>query len=240
MKSDDEVRKILEDELKKNDQYHEMMARRRDDYYYGIEERYGPELHEAKLKLKKITEETKSPKDVLYKIFEFPDEYKHICSQYIMWFGEFLKNIGIEANVSTEHKNGQTTLLVEPEKNPELLLQIERYFYQYIGLPSIKLLPPAPNLTQEEMYAYQSAIMQVQHLNTQIQMKDAVIASQNITNFSLISKIKQKEELPLLVESLQEDKKYELFNGAVKIPAIQKFGKNGNIEFDLCKIFNKK
>jgi hypothetical protein len=181
----------------------------------------------------------KSNGNTFTKIFNFPDEYENICSQYLMWFGEFLKNLGIKANVRTEPNNGQTALIVSPNESDELLIKIEQLFYQYIQLPYVELLPPQNELTPNEMHAYQSALMQVQHLNTQIQLKDSIIASYQATNTSLQAQLQQQVNQPLLIDSLKDEKKYEFFNGALKIPAKQTLGKNGKIEIDISKIFSK-
>ena len=177
-----------------------------------------------------LTEKTRD--DVFIKVFEFPPEYKNICSQYLIWFGEFLQNLGIDANVSTNHSKNQTQLIVSPNECPELISDIEKLFYQYLSLPYAELLPPEPNSSQSEMLSFQSLTMQVQHLQTQIQMKDAVISSYQITNKALSD---QNSEL-LLINSLKSDEKAEFFNGFLKVSRIQKIGKNGNVEVDLSPI----
>ncbi|NQY65018.1 MAG: hypothetical protein HRT38_15065 [Alteromonadaceae bacterium] len=191
-------------------------------------------LDETTIQLNKTNSE-----NVFIKLFNFPSGYENICSQYLMWFGEFLKNLGINANVSTEQTYGQTALIINPEKNNELLIKIEHLFYQYLQLPYVEILPPEKSLTQQEMHAYHTTIMQVQHLATQIQMKDSVIASYQASNTSLMAQLKPQSDQPLLMESLKDEKKYEFFNGAIKIPAKQHFGKNKNITFDMSKLFSK-
>lgn len=184
-----------------------------------------------------------SKDDVFIKIFEFPAEYKNICSQYLIWFGEFLQNLGIDANVSTNQNKNQTQLIVSPNECPELLTEIEKLFYQYLSLPYAELLPPESNLTPQELHAYQAVKMQLQHLQTQVQMKDSVIASYQATNTNLMNKISEKDSELMLINSLKEDNKFEVFGGILKINKVQSFGKNGNFSVDLPKIYrllNKK
>jgi len=178
-----------------------------------------------------------SKDDVFIKIFEFPAEYKNICSQYLIWFGEFLQNLGLDANVSTEQSKNQTQLIVSPNECPELLTEIEKLFYQYLSLPYAELLPPESNLTPQELHAYQAVKMQVQHLQTQVQMKDSVIASYQATNTNLINKISEKDSELMLINSLKEDNKFEVFGGILKVNKVQKFGKNDNASIDLFKIY---
>lgn len=178
--------------------------------------------------------------DVFTKLFNFPSEYQNICSQYLSWFGEFLKNLGINASVSTEQTNEQTILIVAPDDNYELLDQIEKLFYQYLQLPYAELLPPQKTLTPQEAYAYQSALMQIQHLQTQIQLKESIIANYQATHSTLIAQVQQHANQPLLLNSLQDESKYKFFGGFLEVNKKLTIGKNGNVTFDLSKLFSLK
>jgi hypothetical protein len=181
----------------------------------------------------------KHSENLFVKLFDFPPEYANICSQYLMWFGEFLKNLGIDADVSTENKDGKTSLIVSPTENGEMLEQIEQLFYQYLALPYADFLP-ASKQTPQEMYAYQSAMSQIDNLKNQIQMKDTILQLHQATNSALTEKLILQANQPLLLESLKDEKKYELFGGLISIPAKQEFGKNKNVSIDLEKLFSKK
>ena len=154
-----------------------------------------------------------------------------------MWFGEFLKNLGIDANVTTENDDGKTSLIVTPP-NKKLLQEIEQLLYQYLALPYAEVLPPI-NQSPEQMYAYQSAMMQIQHLQTQIQMKDTMLRLEQSTSSNLAKKIEEQADKKLLLDSLDGNEKYTFFDGGVSIPAQQVIGKNNNIKFDLTKLFGK-
>lgn len=171
--------------------------------------------------------------DIFTKLFNFPPTHRNICTQYLIWFGEFLKNLDIDANVSAVQDSNQTKLIVAPDECPELLGEIENLFYQYLSLPYAKLLPPETTLTSRELHAYQSAVIQVQHLQTQIQLKDSIIANYQATNTKLI---KETGNQPTLLTSLKDDNKYKIFGGLLEISKKQKFGKNDNLSIDLSKI----
>jgi len=166
-----------------------------------------------------------SSNDVLTKVFDFPPEYKSACIQYLIWFGEFLKSLDINTKISTEDSNEETLLVITPDNCPELLEKIENLFYQYIELPYVEVLPPQETFSPQELYAYQSAVLQVQHLKTQIQMKDSVIASYKATNASLITQIEEQAKEPLLINSLKDENKFKLFGGLIEVNKKQKLGK---------------
>jgi hypothetical protein len=159
--------------------------------------------------------------DSLVKLFEFPPEYANICSQYLMWFGEFLKNLGIEADVSTENKGGKTSLIISPAENGEMLEQIEQLFYCYIDLPYTESIPYNPdNFNIHQKYKMESLLDEVGEL--QHKLKRAM-RQQNLLeaeNDSLLedkvnnkSKIKTLEKDTLLLKScLKDPKKTEIFS----------------------------
>jgi hypothetical protein len=163
----------------------------------------------------------KNSESLFVKLFDFPPEYKNICSQYLMWFGEFLKNLGIDADVSTENKDGKTSLIVSPAENGEMLEQIEQLFYCYIDLPYTESIPYNPdNFNIHQKYKMESLLDEVGEL--QHKLKRAM-RQQNLLeaeNDSLLedkvnnkSKIKTLEKDTLLLKScLKDPKKTEIFS----------------------------
>ena len=202
-----------------------------------------PDFIDALALINRCYQETKkslielSKGEVFIKVFEFPVEYKNIYCQYLVWFGEFLKNLGLDANVSTEQEGNTTQLIVSPNECPELLNKVEELFYQYLSLPYFELLPPEKSYTPQELHTFHSIQMQVQHLKTQIQMKDSVIASYNSTNLDLMNKLREKESELVLINSLKEDDKFKILGGVLKLNKVQKFGKNDNFSVDLLKMY---
>jgi len=93
-----------------------------------------------------------------------------------------------------------------------------------VALPYSEVLPPV-NQSPEQMYAYQSAMMQIQHLQTQLQMKDTMLRLEQSTNSNLVKKIEEQADKQLLLDSLHDNEKYTSFDGGVSIPAKQIFGK---------------
>jgi hypothetical protein len=189
----------------------------------------------------------KNSEGVFVKLFDFPPEYKNIYSQYLMWFGEFLKNIGIEANVSIQQENGETAVIVSPKDNIELLNEIEKLFYQYLQLPYVEVLPPQRAMSIQEQHTFMIVKQQVQFLEMQVQTKDTLLLHNNATISSLNTTVArqadlietQTDKLTLVNALVDKDKwtKVPFTEGTFKC---KNFGKKTmSIQFEPLAAFNK-
>ena len=154
----------------------------------------------------------------LVKIFNFPKEYEAICSQYILWFGELLNNLNINANVSTEIREGKTAIIISPTEAPELLEKIEKIFYQYLALPYSEYLPRESDSTSEiDRATLQLLTNQVENFKLQIQMKDSIIQLKEVTISSLALENQKKDSELLLLKSLKDQDELKVLNGAISV-----------------------
>jgi disulfide oxidoreductase YuzD len=185
--------------------------------------------------------------EALTKIFDFPSGYENICSQYLMWFGEFLKNLGIEADVHTEPRNGQTALIITPSVESELFGEIEKLFYQYLQFPYVEVIPKQNEMSIQYQHTLLAVKQQVQFLEMQIESKDAIRQNNNATIISLNTtidtqkdKIQSQADKLTLINALVENDKWvnvPFTKGTLKC---KDFGsKNISIQFEPLAIYNK-
>jgi hypothetical protein len=152
------------------------------------------------------------------KIFDFPQEYAVICSQYVLWFGELLNTLNINANVTTEIKEGRTALIISPTDAPELLEEIERIFYQYLALPYSEYLPSESGTTSNiDRATFQLLANQVENFKLQIQMKESMIQLKDATISSLQFDNQKKDSELLLLKSIKNDDELKVLNGAISV-----------------------
>ncbi|SMY34510.1 hypothetical protein [Photobacterium andalusiense] len=112
----------------------------------------------------------------LLKTFKFPKEYQNICSQYLIWFGEFLENFGINALISVNHEGDETQVVISSEHTEKMFHEIEALFSQYIALPYAEFLPaPTQSLSVEQRVMITTLQSQVNHFKSQLEMKIAFI-----------------------------------------------------------------
>jgi hypothetical protein len=115
--------------------------------------------------------------DAFISQFKFPNEYKHIFTQYLTYFGKFLEDLGIAGEVSIEHKDGKTILKVASDQKQETLDQINAALLSYISLPSSDIstiVKPAPDL--ESQIRMQQLLSAVDHMKSQLNLSKAMIS----------------------------------------------------------------
>ncbi|WP_159237477.1 hypothetical protein [Raoultella terrigena] len=164
------------------------------------------------------------------KIFSFPESYKFICCQYLMWFGEFLSGLGIEAEISAKDEGGGRVVFTTVLKNNEKLMsEVESLFYEYLCLPYCEYLPLNDKpVSVEEMLIRNTLLAQIEHFKSQVLLKDSIIEAKKITIDILKENVRNlhddNENKRLLIDSLKELNEINILNGAIKFGDIKKFG----------------
>jgi hypothetical protein len=69
--------------------------------------------------------------------FSFPPEFSTACEQYLLYFHEFLAEVGIAATTDIGHKAGKVLFTVTPESPDEALEKIRQALSIYCHLPVI-------------------------------------------------------------------------------------------------------
>lgn len=192
-------------------------------------------VHKSYLEALELINKRNDKNDVL-RIFNFPPAYKNICSQYLIWFGEFLENFGVNALISVNHKGDETQVIVSSEHTEQMFQRIEELFSQYVALPYAEFLPaPSQTLMPEQQFMVTQLQTQINHFKGQLEMKSAAIQMKETSIQMMQSNIEglrnmiqsqqntidvQKNQL-LLIESMQGDDEVELFGGVVKLGEIE-------------------
>ncbi len=68
--------------------------------------------------------------------FEFPNEISSACKQYLLYFTQFLQDIGINATSSLKEDAGKVLFSVTPTDNSEALDKIREALAIYLNLPA--------------------------------------------------------------------------------------------------------
>lgn len=168
----------------------------------------------------------------LSKTFTFPPEIQSACRQYLQYFAEFLKDIGINAETNIESKAHETLFTVIPESGEEALDKIKEALQVYLMLPeSPEFESVAAEFTDVGVH---QLVSQVHFLRSQlalgksmIQMKDATIETLRLTNYQ------QKE----IIQSHQKEVKNEeeLAGGLIKATEVKVKG----FTFDLPELLRR-
>lgn len=104
--------------------------------------------------------------------FHFPDEVKVACEQYLLYFAEFLRDVGIEAKSSLQDSGNYTLFVVEPKNKDEALDNLRIALEVYLRLPN------SPGFYGSNVL---DVSIPVQRLSSQIQFLQSQLTLANAT-----------------------------------------------------------
>lgn len=181
---------------------------------------------------------------VLY--FDFPEQARSPCQQYLLYFVEFLRDLGVEASAELRQEAGQVLFAVTPKDATEALSNIRIALETYLELASSpirdtsqpgtaieaqKLAANIHHLKGQLMLA--SAVLQAR--DVMLEAKDATIQAQRVTIDRLLTGDVFIDSLRNISPRKPEEDKEELLDGIV---AIKKYEGKG-FEVDLPEIFRR-
>jgi hypothetical protein len=162
----------------------------------------------------------------IYTIFKFPEEFKVSCEQYLLYFAQFLRDLGINATSNLQEEGaGKVLFAVTPTDDIEALDKIREALAVYLNLPSspvlyndsfqsmqlkqqIENLQHSQRMKEMEMRSAQYALGLAQQ---NIENQDKIITRQNsfIDNQNkIIEKITSKS---IMIDSLENKEELEKF-----------------------------
>ena len=164
--------------------------------------------------------------------FHFPEETKSSCEQYLLYFGKFLQDLGIEATHSLSEEDGSRVLFsVYPIDEVEALGKIREALAVYLHLPAspidydesfaaMRLQQQVENLLHSQKMAVREvcsaerelrlAETVIEHQDKIIHAKDSIIQQQQ----SVIDKISSKS---IMMESVENKDELEEIYAGLKI-----------------------
>lgn len=117
--------------------------------------------------------------DTLIRLFDFPAPIRTACEQYLLYFTQFLQDLGISAETDIRHRAGRVLFSITPRDGSEALGRIRDALEIFLELPSIK------NFDDEIGYDADIAVRQLQaqllHFKGQLALAGAVLQAKNAT-----------------------------------------------------------
>ena len=151
--------------------------------FRGVDVRVGDELAYwrdavwAIIELAKTTLETEVEKDTLVEFFDFPAPVRTACEQYLVYFAQFLRDLGIEAEADIRQRGSQVLFAVRPADGAQALDQIRQALDEYLELPSFRDLDMvAANHKDVAVLQLQA---NVHHLKGQVMLASAVLRARD-------------------------------------------------------------
>jgi hypothetical protein len=116
-------------------------------------------------------------------VLDLPPDVRVACEQYLLYFVQFLKDLGVEAISELKHDAGQVLFSVTPADKDEALDKIRAALEVYLCLPSGKLAVASNDPVEIQRLSANVFHLQGQLMLAQatIQHKDAAIQLQQVT-----------------------------------------------------------
>lgn len=143
------------------------------------------------------------PKAILTR-FSFPEEVKVPCEQYLLYFIQFLHDIGIEATSQLREEAGEVLFSVTPVDREEALENIKTALEIYLRLPSNPTITTLTSMESE--IGVQRLVSNILHLNSQLVLANATIQQKDMLLQQQGTFIQQQQQLlsgQVLIQSIQ-------------------------------------
>lgn len=168
--------------------------------------------------------------------FDFPEEVRVPCEQYLLYFAQFLRDLGVETETALTHEAGQVLFTVTPTDKEEALDNIREALDTYLHLPSN---PVSESIN--ESIAVQRLESNILRLRSDLKLAAAEIQAKNATIQAHELTISIQKGLlsgEIIVDSLKDvtpkpKDKEEILGGTF---ALKKYEGKG-FDLDLPKIF---
>ena len=116
-------------------------------------------------------------------VFDFPEGVETPCEQYLIYFVELLRQLGVHATSKVTHQTDQVLFTVYPSNGPEVLEsglealeKLRTALELYIHLPSSTL--EESESTQD--HVTQQLLANIHHLRTQLALRQAVVQAEQV------------------------------------------------------------
>jgi len=160
--------------------------------------------------------------------FHFPPSIATVCEQYLLYFSQFMLDLGIQIEESISHNASKTFLSITPTDKNQALSTIHNALSIYLQLPNLTMPPPYSGMST----AASQLTANVLHLQSQLTLVSATLETKNATIAALQTALeltrekninpKEPEKLDSHLGEIIKLKKYEGKILSIDIPALLK------------------
>ncbi|HUB61470.1 MAG TPA: hypothetical protein VL978_12240 [Puia sp.] len=193
-----------------------------------------------------LHETTPDGPETLTVTFNFPPEIRSACNQYLMYFGQFLEDLGILADTSLRENMNKVLFTVTPHNKDQAMDVIYEALDVFLHAPDAEEM--AEELTDHDFAHYQWK-MTIYHLKAQLELakallqaKDATIEALRIANYQVRQPPPPAATLPTTdpVPAAAEKEDEDILGGAVSITKYKAKGFTINLPRIIRKLRRKK
>jgi hypothetical protein len=164
--------------------------------------------------------------------FNFPQEVRVACEQYLLYFGDFLANIGVSVQTGIREDAGRVLFSVTPEDSQHALSTIREALSVYLALPGAPLMESS--VAEPETLRL---LANIHHLKGQMQLAKAQLQAQTATIDAqrLVLDLQQTFARANVVTPAPIGDREELLGGTVTLTRYQGKG----FEISLAEVFRR-
>jgi hypothetical protein len=141
---------------------------------------------------KRLSVEVRS--DALVSYFEFPPELRAPCEQYLAYFAQFLRDMGIESRTELRHEASGVLFSVTPTDGNSSLARVRDALDAYLAAPSA--VDVSTNTAAFPDPAAQQYLATIFHLKSQLMLANATLQAKNATIELLSAQMQFQKVLP--------------------------------------------
>jgi hypothetical protein len=166
---------------------------------------------------------------------DFPKEVRTYCEQYLMYFIQFLLDLGVDATSELRHEAGRVLFTVTPSNEHEALDKIRAALDIYLHLPTSPIgSSPGSEIAVNRLEA---AVLRLQSdlrlAAAELQAKNATVEAQQITIDVQRGLLSGEISIGQMKDVTPKEDREEFLDGAFALTVLRKEG----FEFNLAKIF---
>jgi DNA-binding response OmpR family regulator len=170
--------------------------------------------------------------------FDFPEEVRVPCEQYLLYFGQFLRDLGVQATSDLSHEAGQVLFTVKPTDPRTALDKIRAALEVYLRLPTSPVSDPTHN--EIAVQRLEASVLRLQSdlrlASAELQAKNTTVEAQQLiiqTQKGLLS----GEFVFDFIKDItpKADDKEELIGGIVSLTTYKEKG----VEVNLAELYRK-
>ncbi|QRQ99492.1 hypothetical protein [Dyadobacter sandarakinus] len=179
--------------------------------------------------------------DVLLTSFIFPEPIKTSCKQYLVYFAQFLADLGVDASTEIKEDAHGTLFKIIPKDKDASLEQIRDALSIYLNAPTADNLVLIQKETNYDISVmqWQANILHLQsHLlitNSLLQLKDATIEQLKLSNYQYENMIKARPA----IENVKEGGEEEVIKGVLSVTKYEGQGFSINLP-EILRIMKRK
>lgn len=184
--------------------------------------------------------------------FDFPKELKIPCEQYLLYFAQFLQDLGINATSNLKEEAGKVLFSVTPTDDVEALDKIREALAIYLSLSSNPISHSTGDRTIDMVLSgaranakhlesqLELAVAKLQFKEATLELKDATIEQNQLALRQRDDTIKDLKEMLARGNIFEESLEKVVINGeVVEETSLYRFSREDDIEVEATPVLDK-